>query len=256
MFAEQRMEIIKQILKEQKHANISTLSLALRVSDVTVRKYLDILEKQGYLTKVHCDAIWTEEQTAAPTIEPDLDEHLEAIAQLAATLVDESDSVYIGPGLACAALAKHIADKSLISVITNNFLALNYLAHKVCNLSFLGGDVTALSNGSTYTYSSKTQLFLENMAISKAFVGCDGIDISAGITAHSLPFTEMIQHITSISRELNVLSVSQKFGRVALYRICPLGAPLTIVTDSCVTNRYKQYCYEQGVRLLTAYENM
>ena len=213
------MEIIKKILKEQKHANISTLSLALRVSDVTVRKYLDILEKQGYLTKVHGGAIWTEEQTAVPVAEPDLDAHLESIAELAATLVDESDSVYIGPGLACAALAKHIANKCLISVITNNFLALNYLLNKVGNLSFLGGDVAALSNGSAYTYGSKTRLFLENMAISKAFVGCDGIDVSAGVTAHSLPITEMIQHIMRISRELNVLSVSQKFEENAPLRL-------------------------------------
>ena len=256
MFAEQRMEMIKKILKEQKHANISTLSLALRVSDVTVRKYLDILEKQGYLTKVHGGAIWAEEQAASPAREPDLDMRVESIAELAATLVDESDSVYIGPGLTCAALAKHIADKRLISVITNNFLALNYLIHKVSNLSFLGGDVAALSNGNVYTYGSKSQMFLENMAISKAFVGCDGIDIDAGITAHSLPLTEMIQHIRGISRELNVLSVSQKIGKVALYRMCPFNAPLTIVTDSCIPNQYKQYCYERGIKLLTAYENL
>ena len=254
MFAEQRMEVIKGILKEQKHANITALSTALKVSDVTVRKYLDILEKQGCLTKVHGGAIWTEEQAPPPLPEPDLDAHLEAIAQLAVTLVDASDSLYIGPGLTCAAFARHLADKGLISVITNNFLAMNYLAGKVKNLSFIGGDVAVLPNGSAYTYGSKTQLFLNNMAIGKAFVGCDGVDIGAGVTAHSLALAEMAQQIMGISRELNVLGISQKFGKVALYRICPLDAPRTIVTDACVDDQYKQYCYERGVKLLTAYE--
>ncbi|MEG1516028.1 MAG: DeoR family transcriptional regulator, partial [Clostridia bacterium] len=96
MFAEQRMEIIKQILREQKHVNIATLSSTLKVSDVTVRKYLDILEKQGVLEKVHGGAIWGPEgHECEPFSEPDEDENLDAIAALAATLVEEGDSLYV-----------------------------------------------------------------------------------------------------------------------------------------------------------------
>lgn len=48
MFQAQRIETLKNILLEKKSVDVSTLTSALDVSDVTVRKYLDILEAEGF----------------------------------------------------------------------------------------------------------------------------------------------------------------------------------------------------------------
>ena len=66
MFASQRINLIKQILLDEKQVNITSLALRLNVSDVTVRKDLDVLEKEGFLKKVHGGAILTEDETQNP----------------------------------------------------------------------------------------------------------------------------------------------------------------------------------------------
>ena len=66
MFASQRINLIKQILLDEKQVNITSLALRLNVSDVTVRKDLDVLEKEGFLKKVHGGAILTEEEHQNP----------------------------------------------------------------------------------------------------------------------------------------------------------------------------------------------
>jgi DeoR family fructose operon transcriptional repressor len=254
LFAEQRMEIIKNILKEKRHENIITLSTALNVSDVTIRKYLDILEKQGYLTKVHGGAIWTEDQPQVTITKPDLERKLKAIAELSSTLVSETDSIYIGSGMTCSAFAGEICKKPSVSVITNNVQVLNSLAGKVQNLTFIGGDVEILPSGCSYTHGSKSKMFLENIVIGKAFIGCDGVDFDSGITVHSLNRFESIRQIIDISKEVHVLCISQKFGKVALYRTCSLDKVSTIVTDWSLDDFYKRFYFENNVRLLTGYE--
>lgn len=253
MFPEQRMDIIKKMLQSQKHVDISSMSAALRVSDVTVRKYLDVLEKQGYLTKVHGGAVWIEQQDSPPSVFPKSDDRLESIGDFAATLVDASDSIFIGPGITCSVFAKHISRFSDLSVMTNNFQVLGHLVGNVSNLSFVGGEVAVLENGSTYTFGSRSEIYFSNMAIGKAFIGCDGLDTEVGITAHSLSLTDMAQQIMKISRELYVLGASTKFGKVALNRICSLSRPDGIVTDHDISDSYKQYCYEHNIKLLIAY---
>ena len=57
VFPAQRIASLKQIVREQKTVDIATLCSALNVSDVTVRKYLDQLEQEGFLKKLHGGAM-------------------------------------------------------------------------------------------------------------------------------------------------------------------------------------------------------
>jgi len=57
MFAPERMRIIKGILLDKKHINVSDLSSILNVSEVTVRRDLEKLEKENFLIRTHGGAI-------------------------------------------------------------------------------------------------------------------------------------------------------------------------------------------------------
>ncbi|MCG8573152.1 MAG: DeoR family transcriptional regulator [Spirochaetes bacterium] len=57
MFTLQRIEKIKEILREKKQIDVQSLSRILKVSDVTVRKYLDKLKEEGFITKTHGGAV-------------------------------------------------------------------------------------------------------------------------------------------------------------------------------------------------------
>ena len=60
MFAAERQNKIKEILTEYKQINVSSLSSILNVTETTVRKDLEALEKEGFLFKTHGGAILNE----------------------------------------------------------------------------------------------------------------------------------------------------------------------------------------------------
>ena len=62
MFPAQRIALLKKIVSEQKSVDVATLCSHLQVSDVTVRKYLDKLEQEGFLIKMHGGAMLAENE--------------------------------------------------------------------------------------------------------------------------------------------------------------------------------------------------
>ena len=99
MFPAQRIEMIKNILRQQKSADISTLTSMLGVSNVTIRKYLDQLEEEGFLTKVHGGAILAETNETSDSSETDIfDKTNRQIADLAAQLIEDNETVFLQTG--------------------------------------------------------------------------------------------------------------------------------------------------------------
>ena len=57
MFPEERRNKILEIINEQGRCRVANLAKQLEVSEVTIRMDLDVLEKQGLLSRTHGGAI-------------------------------------------------------------------------------------------------------------------------------------------------------------------------------------------------------
>ena len=99
MFAVQRANIIKEYLLEKKQVEVTTLSKLLNVSEVTIRRDLEKLEKEGFLIRTHGGAVLNEQETPdIPdiidiTLDEDMIEDYEGIANIAAHMVDNGDII-------------------------------------------------------------------------------------------------------------------------------------------------------------------
>ena len=127
MFVTERYQKIQQILLEYKRADVSRLSKLLSVSEVTIRKDLEHLEKSGFLIRTHGGAVLNEGPVASESldyqIDPDELEHKQMIGSIVSQLVSNGDFIYLGCGTTCIEVARCLKSKQILTVITNNISA-------------------------------------------------------------------------------------------------------------------------------------
>lgn len=257
MFQGQRIKVLKSIIQEKKTVDIATLTAALNVSDVTVRKYLDILEQEGFLKKMHGGAILNEDFQEADEL--DDDETIdglaakEQIADLAVTMVEDGDCIFIGPGTTCYILAKRLQHLKNITVVTNNVNALELLSPFVRNLYFIGGEIV-FRDGVMFSHGSKALAQLEGMFVQKAFITVEGIDLLAGLTVNDLGIMDIIYKIEAISKKLIILADHQKFNKIGLHHVMPIDRVKIYISNERLDEKYKKFFFENDIKILTSYD--
>ena len=137
-----RREQILDILEENREVQVARLAAHLQVSEMTIRRDLKLLEKRGRLKRVYGGAVATSAQafdsvTSRATLNTDAKD---AIASLAATLVEKQMRIFVNGGSTALALAKLLAYGATIQVTTNSIEAAQSIAAgAISDVTLLGG---------------------------------------------------------------------------------------------------------------------
>ncbi len=112
-----RQNEILQIVNKRKRVQVTDLSDLVGVSGVTIRQDLNFLEQQGYLKRVHgaAMALQSDDVNARLEVRFDIKQQL---ANKAADLVAPNETVLIEGGSANALLARTLADRGDVTIIT------------------------------------------------------------------------------------------------------------------------------------------
>lgn len=253
MFAAQRIKIIKEYLIKNKSVDIATLTNLLDVSDVTVRKDLDVLEKENFLIKNHGGAVladYNENTTNDLIIKNNAEK--EQIADLAASLVDDGDTIFLGYGSTCYLFAKSLRNKKNLTVVTTNVNALSELITFAGKVVLVGGEVT-YKNGMMFSAGELTAQNLKGIFVNKSFMSVDAVDLMAGFTVNDVSNIAVLKLIPNLTKQVIYLVDSSKFDQVGFYQIAPIGLPNCIVSNDKLNDKYKQFFYEKNIKILTAF---
>ncbi|HEX2945210.1 MAG TPA: DeoR/GlpR family DNA-binding transcription regulator [Clostridia bacterium] len=255
MFAAQRMKTIQDFLIKNKSADITTLSNLLDVSDVTVRKDLEKLEEEGFLIKNHGGAVLVEgsiPDDSGLSIENYSEK--EQIADLANTLIEDGDIIFLGPGSTCYLFSKKLKGKNNITVVTNNINAINELYSNVKEIISLGGEI-ANNNGMLYTTGYFASEYLKGIYVNKAILGVNGVDFKTGFTVNDMSLCNLLKKVPTLSRQIYYLADHTKFDRIGFYQIGPIDSPDCVVSNERLSDAYKQYFYEKDIKILTTFKD-
>lgn len=258
MFAPERLRIIRGILSDKKHINVSDLSAMLDVSEVTIRRDLEKLEGENFLTRTHGGAILNEDNDLSENTlnETDLDPYAEQrieISEIAFHMVDDNDVIILSSGMTNLYIAKKVLSKRNLTVLTNDLnIAAEFASNASTKVIIPGGDLDL----STMTLTGKlTEENLKNFFVSKAFIEVEGVSTQRGYTVQSIDRASVIKEMLNITSEKIIVCPYKAFDTIAFSQIGPLNIAHKIITNPSIPDLYKKYYFENNIKLFTAFNS-
>ena len=121
MLKKERLQWILEKINVKGVITVNDIIKELGVSDMTVRRDLDELDKEGLLIRIHGGAQSIDTPKVKPKYEKSNTEKQElqieekrAIAKFASTLIQEGETVFIGPGTTLEHFAHELVFQCLI----------------------------------------------------------------------------------------------------------------------------------------------
>ncbi|MCI3934909.1 DeoR/GlpR family DNA-binding transcription regulator [Streptomyces sp. AN091965] len=262
LLAEQRRALILDEVRRRGGVRVNELTRKLGVSDMTVRRDLDALARQGVLEKVHGGAVpVAEASTHEPGFEAKSGLELSAkedIARAAAALVAPGTAIALSGGTTTYALAHQLLDVPDLTVVTNSVRVADVFHSAQRSSGQRQGAATVVLTGGVRTPSDSLVGPVADQAIAALhfdvlFLGVHGIAADAGLSTPNLAEAETNRRLVQSARRVVVVADHTKWGTVGLSSFATLGQVDTLVTDAGLPAEARAEVSEQ-LRLVVAGE--
>ena len=239
---------ILDILTKHNRIEVAELSNILGVSQVTIRKDLDELESRHIIRRVHGFA----ELADTDDISGRLAYHYEAklaIAEEAAELIHDNDTVMIESGSCCALAALLIARKRKnVTIVTNSAFIADYVRKEPeVHVVLLGG-----------IYQPDSQCLVGPMIrdgaagyyVNYFFIGTDGWSEKTGFTNKDQLRAQAVRDMASSADSIVILTESEKFKSVGTVPMNIKDQPKVIITDDSIPENASLALKENGIDVI------
>jgi DeoR/GlpR family transcriptional regulator of sugar metabolism len=233
MLAAQRQALIVEEVQRRGAVRVSDLTRQFGVSDMTIRRDLDLLVHQGLVEKVHGGATTPR---GSSTEEPGFEAkwlrqqpEKEAIARAAARLVAPGTAVGLSAGTTTWTLAHELRDIPGLTVVTNSI--------QVAEVLYRGAaDQTVVLTGGVRTPSDAlvgpvAVSALGQLHLDMVFMGVHGMDVRSGFTTPNLLEADADRAFVQAARRLAVVADHTKWGVLGISTIAALEDADVVVTD-------------------------
>ena len=255
VLARQRHEVILGEVRSKGAVRVVELAAQLGVSDMTVRRDLDVLDEAGLIEKVHGGATSLADRSAA---EPgfavkslrNTDEKL-AIARTAATLVRAGTAIGVTAGTTTWQLAYHLTEIADLIVVTNSIPVAEvfHQSQRADRTVILTGGMRTPSDALVGPVAVRA---LRTLHFDAVFMGVHGMSAKAGFTTPNLSEAETNKAFVEATQQLVVLADHTKWNVTGLSSIAPLREADTVVTDVALPANALETLEEQVRRVLVA----
>jgi DeoR/GlpR family transcriptional regulator of sugar metabolism len=234
MLAGQRQQLIAEEIKRRGAVRVAELTELLGVSDMTIRRDLDVLAGSGLIDKVHGGATARRSHsTDEPGFETKSERQFrekEAIALAAAELVEPGQAIALGAGTTTWRLAHHLLGVPELTVVTNSMRIADVLHRSPRS------DLTVVLIGGVRTPSDAlvgpvAVTALRSLHVDVLFSGAHGMTVDAGLTTPNLLEAETNRALIGCAERLVVTADHTKWGVRGLSRFARLQEANVLVTD-------------------------
>lgn len=235
MLAAQRRQAILQALDVRGAVRVADLAVDLDVSEMTVRRDLDVLDEQDMLRKVHGGAVakrnrgeepWSTVKAAQQQAEK------AAIADAAAATVSAGMTIAISAGTTTTELARRLRQHSSITVITNSLSVFGVLTDPAeaaaAPVVYLSGGVRTPSDALVGPVADNA---IAAFRVDATYLGVHGFDPEAGLTTPNPAEAQTNRALIGIGARLVVLADHTKYREVGTNVFAGLGQVDTLVVD-------------------------
>ena len=257
MSALNRLSQIVEMVMEKGSISIPEICERFDVSEMTARRDLNELDRQGLLRRVHGGAIASLARSYEPPFPTRASKNLEAklaIGLKAAELVFDGDSIALDVGTTTLEIVSGLKEKRNLTIVTSCL----QIANKVVSELSLSSDVRLIITGGIVRprelsmIGSIPQTVYRDLHVDKAFIGIGGIHPIDGLTEYNLEDAQTKQILIQSAREKIVVADGSKFGLTTFASVSPLKAVNTVVTDRSASGDMIHKLRESGVNVVVA----
>jgi DeoR/GlpR family transcriptional regulator of sugar metabolism len=255
VFAAERRQLILEMVRANGAVSLRELARVVQTSEVTVRRDVRALEAEGLLDRRHGGAVlpggFTRE-SGFPQKSHLATAEKTAIADLAASFVDEGEAIVVGAGTTTQELARRLARVPGLTVVTNSLLVAQALAHaNRVEVVMTGGTL----RGSNYALvGSGAEQSLQGLRVSRAFLSGSGLTAERGLSTSNMLSASVDRALVQAAGEVVVLADHTKLGSDTMFQTVPTDVITRLVTDEppCHDDRAAtelQALADQGVQI-------
>ncbi len=250
-------EILRLLLHHGK-TSVDELTVILKMSPASVRRDLVRLEERGLVHRIHGGAMLADQATYEPfrfdatfgIREARFTKEKQRIAQAAAELVEENETIGITAGTTTTQVAQCLRLRSNLHIITN---AVNI----AMELSSSAGLDTTLTGGRMRwqgAFSLIGPAAIESLNVvmmDRVFVGVCGVDPERGATTIEADEAAVFRAMTRQTKQVVVVADSSKVGMISPVIICPTAAIDILITDDGIPDEAVAAFEKAGVQVLS-----
>ena len=238
---------ILDLLTENRKMEVTKLSTLLDVSQVTIRKDLDILEASGIIIREHGYATINDSDDINHRLAYHY-ENKQQIAKVAVQSIQNGETVMIESGSCLALVALEIAKtKKDITLITNSTFIADYIRKiKTVKIILLGGEY---QNESQVMVGPITRKCAEAFFVDKLFIGTDGFTVETGFTGNDYMRSEAVRDMARQASKVIVVTDSIKFQQKGVVSLIDTKKVTSIYTDQDIPSDIEEYLVQQNIEV-------
>ena len=254
MHERQRWQLILTEVRRRGVLRVRDLMQLTKASSATLRRDLTKLEEMGQLRRMHggieaVDAaaqphLSTRSFGVSQTLRSDVKR---ALAQAAAKLCTDGESIIINAGSTTWFMAEFLRDKRL-QILTNSFpIAQELVASSSSRIVLPGGE---LYREQGIILSPFDEDAIQHFTASKMFMSCYSVS-TMGIIEGDPLIARAEAKLLSRAEKLVVVADSSKFEMRGSMAVCQLSRVHTLITDTATPKPLLEHIRAQGVEVIT-----
>jgi DeoR family fructose operon transcriptional repressor len=249
MFAQERHQVIKTIIRKHRRMNFAELQRVVKVSPATLRRDLTEMEEAGDIIRVHggiLDPGYVRSEVSLNERVLKNSNEKKSIATAAARLVPAGAVVLIDAGSTCLELGRALLGRKDVRIITHSLALLEAAFHGEAPTLCIGGELRRVSGALTGGAALGT---LARIHANIAFVGASGLHAREGCTTTETSEAAMKQAILARASRRILLADHSKWDQASTIRFAEWKDLTDWVTDVIPTAPETQHLRSLGVKL-------
>lgn len=251
MLAIERRNEILALLQKEKRVVVSDLSQSYNVTEETIRRDLEKLEKEGLAKKTYGGAVINESLNVDLPYNVRKKSNVESkqyIADIIGDMIEDGDHIMLDASSTALYVAKCIKHKKNITLITNSVEILLELADKTgWKILSTGG---TLKEGSLSFVGHQAEKMIKTYHVDKAIVSCKGVDSDYGFTDSNEMDAQIKKTMLSSAKQRILAIDSTKFDKISFTQIGDFSDIDRIVTDKKIDEAWEKIFISHNVEVV------